>query len=304
MTIVSTISSATEIICALGLQKNLIGISHECDYPPEIKGLPIVSEPKINPALAGKEIHQALIDIVRDGLSVYRIKTDVLTKLQPDLIVTQDQCAVCAVSLKEVEKAVQSLTLKETKICSLNPYTLKEISDTFLQVAEATHVREAGTRLVERFQKQLKDVETEAKNATHKPTVVCLEWLEPPMVAGGWIPELVLLAGGIPLMVKAREHFKKIRWEELEIANPDIVVILPCGYPIEKTLQDLEDPALRSSLKKLHAKCFVCDGNAYFNRPGPRIADSAEILAAIFHPDQCIEWRKKYDIRKLSRNFG
>lgn len=300
MRIVSLISSATETVCALGLKGSLVGISHECDYPPEIRSLPVVSEPKLNPNLSGGEIHKQVQDLVQRGLSIYQIKTDVLEALKPDLIITQDQCEVCAVSIRDVEKAVCDITKKDTAICTLKPGSLDDIHKDFRLVGKATGFTDAAEELVTRFWIQLNQVNARAgTSGKYRPKVLCLEWLDPLIVAGGWIPELVTLAGGDSLIVTGPEHFKKVSWEDAVTCNPDVVVILPCGYGIEKTLHELKSPHLREQLEKIPAvesgNCFVCDGNNYFNRPGPRIADTCEILGCLIHPEKFPDFRKKYE---------
>lgn len=294
MRIVSLISSGTEILCELGLGDRLVGISHECDYPASIRGLPVVSEPKVNPALRGAAIDAQVRSLVRDGLSVYRIKTELLAELAPDLIVTQDQCEVCAVSLKDVEEAVCALTLKKTRIVSLRPDTLTDIADDFRRVGAACGVPERAEALVDRFRERLARVAATVEPERKIPRVALLEWLEPPIVAGGWMPEIARLAGAVPVIVGEPGPFRKVHWEEVQVANPDFVLILPCGYPIAKTLSELVDSTLGELIQIPAVReggAYVCDGNSFFNRAGPRIADSAEILAAIFHPDRCAAYR-------------
>jgi iron complex transport system substrate-binding protein len=293
------ISSGTEILYALGLKDMLVGISHECDYPPEIRHLPVVSEPKIDPTKSGREIDRDVRSIVREGLSVYRIKTEVLRELAPDLIVTQDQCAVCAVSLKDVEEAVCSLTLKKTRVCSLTPHVLDDIVLDFYRVAEAAEVRERADEMKREFWIRLNRVNSRI-DPKRKPRIALLEWLQPPIIAGGWMPELARLAGTQPVLVESAEKFKKVTWPGIEAAQPEIVLILPCGYPTQKTWDELMDPGTSSALRRLAAvrngQCYVLDGNAYFNRPGPRIADSTEILAAVCHPTRYPEFLEKYQV--------
>ena len=289
--IVSLISSGTEILCRLGLQANLVGISHECDYPESIRHLPVLSEPRLDPKRRGSLINRELLETLNSGLSIYNIKTDLLESLAPDLIITQDQCEVCAVSLKDVERAVCHFTKKGTRVCTLTPHTLDNIHEDFMRVGEATGTQTAAAELITQFWIQLNAVNAVAGTGImKKPKVLCLEWLEPPMVAGGWIPEIVRLAGAEPVIVTDAAPFKTIDWETALDSDPDVIAILPCGYPIEKTLNEMKDSALSNILGKFRAtqagNCFVCDGNNYFNRPGPRIADSCEIVACLAHPEK------------------
>jgi len=287
--VVSLIASATEILCALGLRERLVGVSHECDFPEDVRGLPVLSEPKVDPRAPSGAIDKAVREIVRDGLSVYRVRVEELERLRPDLVVTQDQCEVCAVSLKDVEEALRSLTLKRTRVCSLRPRNLQDIGADFVRVGEAAGVSRAARRLLESFQQRLDSVKQKAHRAARRPTVICLEWLDPVMAAGGWIPELVEMAGGTPLLVDSTRSFATVTWHDIGSADPDIIVLMPCGFTLRRTQKELQNELLAAPLRELRAtragRCFVADGNAYFNRPGPRIADSAEILASLVHPD-------------------
>ncbi len=295
--VVSLIASATEIICALGLRKQLVGISHECDFPSDVRGLPVLSAPKVDPQLPGEEIDRQVREIVRDGLSVYRVEVAELEKLRPDLIVTQDHCEVCAVTLQDVEDALCSVTLSDTKICSLHPGDLNEIRRDFQLVADAAGVSERAEKLRAAFDARLRAVEERVANG-NRPSIALIEWIEPPMVAGGWMPELAKIAGADPIIVDSPKHFVTVTWADIAAADPDLVVIAPCGYTIERTLEELENPELLESLYSVPAaadgRCFLVDGNAYFNRPGPRIADSAEILASIVNPAGFGEFRERY----------
>jgi iron complex transport system substrate-binding protein len=287
--IVTLIASATEIVCALGLRDQLIGVSHECDYPPDIGGLPVLSAPKVKAERPSGEIDLRVREILRDGLSVYRVRVSELERLRPDLIVTQDHCEVCAVSLRDVEDALCAIHLPGTDVCSLHPKDLGDVARDFMRVAEAAGVPKRGSALVERFAQRL-DVLRAATAGARRPRVVCLEWLDPPMVAGGWMPELVRAAGGDPLIVDAPERFKAVTWEDVASAEPDLVVVFPCGFSIARTLEELANDQVARGLAGVSAstagRCRVLDGNAYFNRPGPRLADSAELLAGLFHPGQ------------------
>ena len=287
--IVSLIASATEILCALGLRERLVGVSHECDFPEDVVGLPVLSAPKVDSTLPSGAIDTRVREIVAEGLSVYRIRTEELERLRPDLIVTQDQCEVCAVSLQDVEEAVGGLTLKATRICSLRPVILEDIVDDFQRVAVAAGVPERGEALTADFRDRLRRLREMTSRVGSGPRVACIEWLEPLMIAGGWMPELIRIAGGEPVLTNEEEPFRKVDWETLAEADPDTIVVIPCGFTIERTLEDLGTAGVADRLGVLRAtrqgQCFVADGNAYFNRPGPRITDSAEILAGLLHPD-------------------
>jgi len=289
--IVSLLSSATEIACELGLERNLVGISHECDYPVSIRALPVVSETKIDPQLSSDSIHKSVIEMIEKGLSIYRVKTELLKELKPDVILTQHQCEVCAVSPKDLEDSVRSLTKTNTVICSLSAFALDDLCKDFRKVGAVTGREKEAEDLVTRFWIQLNQVN--AKAGTHlkyRPKVLALEWLDPPIIAGSWIPELITLAGADPLIVDGPKPFKKLSWEELYQQNPDKILIFPCGWSIERTIEEMKRPEVKQKLEAWpafqSAPVIVCDGNQYFNRPGPRIADSLEILGAAIWPEK------------------
>ncbi len=297
-TIVSLIASATEIVCALGLRDRLIGISHECDYPADVVGLPVLSSPKVDGSLPSGEIDDRVRHIVRDGLSVYRVNVAELERLEPNLIVTQDHCEVCAVSLKDVEDALRSVTLVETDVCSLHPTNLDDVRRDFRRVADSAGVSDRGMGLVERFDRRLDELRQQMGGVDRRPRVACVEWLEPPMVAGGWMPELARIAGGEPVIVEDAESFRTVTWGDIAATDPDVVVLLPCGFPVDQTLGELARPEVAEPIRALRAtregRCYVADGNAYFNRPGPRLADSAELLAGLLHEDAGAQYREVF----------
>ena len=286
--IVSLLGSATEIICALDLRENLVGRSHECDFPSDVLTLPILSTPKVDPTLPGHEIDRQVRTIAHEGLSVYRLDVEELERLQPGLIVTQDHCEVCAISLTDVEDALCRAKLDHASICCLNPGQLDDVCADFQKIADAAQAADRGKALVQLFRDRLAEVERITGAAEERPRVLLLEWLEPPMVAGGWMPELARIAGGQPVIVEDPKAFKTVEWTDLASEDPDVVVIVPCGFSVERTLAELARPSLADTLRSIPAvgrgNCYVADGNAYFNRPGPRLAESAEILAALIHP--------------------
>jgi iron complex transport system substrate-binding protein len=297
MKIASLLPSATEIVCALGLADSLVGVSHECDFPPEIVGRPVLTEPKIDTSQDSARIDAAVRRLVRDGLSVYRIKTDTLEQLQPDLIVTQEQCDVCAVSYAEVVAATRQL-LPAAHIVSLKPVRLADIFTDVQRVADAAGCRAAGHALTQQLQARLDTIRTRV-HAVHppqgsggrvhgRPRVACIEWMEPLMAAGNWIPELVELGGGTYEQVAAGAHSPTISWEDLIGDAPDVIIIMPCGFKLAQTEKELSRLTTHPAWRRLPAVCnrrvYAVDGNAYFNRPGPRIVDSAELLAGLIQP--------------------
>ena len=290
MRIVSLIPSGTEILAALGVSDAIVGRSHECDYPPEIQDRPICTQARLNTNAPSSEIHDQVNDLLQSALSIYQIKTDVLEKLQPTHIVTQDQCDVCAVSLTEVEKAVASLTHSSPQIISLQPNVFQDVWADIERVAHALGVD--SQRLLENLAARVKIVEQKTQGLSQTenlPTVACIEWTDPLMVAANWIPELVSLAGGKPLFGIAGKPSATFKWEELITANPDVIIFMPCGFDLDRTRQDAQLLIHRPEWEQLHAnqsgRVYITDGNAYFNRPGPRLVESLEILAEIQHPE-------------------
>jgi iron complex transport system substrate-binding protein len=286
--IVSLLPSATEIVCGLGLGDQLVGVSHECDFPAEVAGRPVLTEPKIDPAADAAGIDAAVRRLVRDGLSVYRIKLDVLAQLQPDLIVTQQQCEVCAVSYDEVAAAARELFDRPVTIVSLTPARLGDVLDDVQRVADAAHCPEAGAALLGRMRARLDAIRARATRVHSRPRVACLEWLDPLMAAGNWVPELVELGGGTYGMVEAGSPSTRLTWDELVAYAPDVIVAMPCGFRLPQTQRELPRLTQRPEWCRLPAvrnrRVYAVDGNAYLNRPGPRIADSAELLAGLIQP--------------------
>jgi iron complex transport system substrate-binding protein len=286
--IASLIPSATEILCALGLMDDIVGVSHECDFPAEIIGRPILTEPKLDPRGTSMEIDSAVRKLVRDGLSVYRIREEELRAAKPDLIVTQEQCEVCAVSYVEVQNAVREWLTPSTEIVSLKPNRLDDVLQDFVRVAAAADVAAAGADLVRQCRERLDRLRAGAERVRSRPRVACIEWIEPLMVAGNWIPELVELGGGTYDLVPSGEHSPQISWQQLVEYAPDVVIVMPCGFKLDQTRKELGLLTHREEWRALPAvrnqRVYSADGNAYFNRPGPRIVDSAELLAGLMQP--------------------
>jgi iron complex transport system substrate-binding protein len=286
--IVSLLPSATEIIDCLGLTPALVGRSHECDYPASVKDLPVCTEARLNSNKKSGEIDADVQSLMQEALSIYKIKAEVLKQLRPTHIVTQDQCDVCAVNLPEVERAIELLTDCRPQIISLQPNLLKEVWQDISRVAQIFGVE--GQPILDRLQGRIKSISDRVDIlVTKKPTVVSLEWTEPLMVGANWIPELIEIAGGEPLLSMKGEHSPYLFWESLIDIDPEIIVIMPCGFDLERTAQESKILTKHPGWKILQAvknrQVFITDGNAYFNRPGPRLVDSAEILAEIFHPE-------------------
>jgi iron complex transport system substrate-binding protein len=292
MKIVSLLPSATEIVCALGLEQNLVGRSHECDYPESVKHLPICSEANFPDGLSSNEIDVKVKEILADALSVYTVNREQIKQLVPDVVITQAQCEVCAVSLEDVEQALENYLDKEARIISLQPNSLADIFTDIQTTANALNVPERGELLIEELQERVDLIRHKLKFIDQKPTVACIEWLEPMMLSGNWIPGLVSIAGGNSILAEAGKHSPYVQWEDIRQQDPDIIVMMPCGFPIERTMKEvdllLQLPGFAEMKAVKNNRLYIADGNQYFNRPGPRIVDSVEILAEIINPKQFI----------------
>jgi len=287
--VISLIASATEIVCALGFESQMVGRSHECDFPASVKRLPVCTSPKFEVEGLSYEIDQRVKAILQEALSVYRVNADLLERLQPTHIITQSQCEVCAVSLKDVEQAVCQFTSSQPAIVSLEPNALADVWADIRRVAAALNVSERGEELVAGLRRRMDEIVAKARTAALRPTVACVEWIDPLMAAGNWMPELVEMAGGINLFGEAGKHSPWMSWEELVAADPDVIFISPCGFDIARTMEEtdlLTGKPEWKELKAVKSGCvFVADGNQYFNRPGPRLVESLEIVAELFHPE-------------------
>ena len=284
--IVSLLPSATEIIAGLGLTDALVGRSHECDYPSAIKDLPVCTKARLNSQKPSCQIDRDVKDLIQQALSIYEIDIETLTKLQPTHIITQDQCDVCAVNLPEVEKAIAQLTNCQPQVISLQPDLLNEVWDDITMVGQTLKVD--STSVLNKLRDRLNYISDKVKDIDTKPTVVAIEWTDPLMVGANWIPELIEIAGGTPLLSVKGKHSPYISWSDLATANPDIIVIMPCGFDLERTAIEsqllTQNPHWKNLTAVKNNKVFITDGNAYFNRPSGRLVDSTEILAEIFYP--------------------
>lgn len=286
--IISLLPAATEIVCSLGLEGNLVGRSHECDFPESIKNLPICSSAKFIPGANSEEIDRQVKEILTDALSIYQINQEIIKHLKPDVVITQAQCEVCAVSLKDVEQALSNLLANDTQIISLQPNTLADIFNEISVIAKTLGVEERGKQLIEDLEERVDIVRHKLKFFPDNPKVAMIEWLSPMMVAGNWIPELVEIAGGKSVLAENGKHSPFVTWEQIYDENPEVIVVAPCGFTINRTLQEIDLLLNLQGWRDLDAvknnRVYIADGNAYFNRSGPRIVDSIEILAEIITP--------------------
>lgn len=275
------IASATEIVDALGQIENLVGRSHECDYPEFVKRLPVCTRPRIAVDASSSEIDRAVKESARTSVSIYDVLDDAIERLEPTHIITQIQCDVCAVSLRDVELALARGMKGQPKIVSLQPDSLAHIWDDVRRVAAALGIPERGAASIAELKGRMKPV-----SSPPVPRVACIEWMEPLMAAGNWTPELIEMAGGVNLFGEAGKHSPWMTWDELVAADPDVLIIAPCGFDLARTEQEMYWMTGRPGWSELRARVYLADGNQYFNRPGPRVVETFEILVEILHSNR------------------
>ncbi|MCM1969687.1 cobalamin-binding protein [Streptomyces sp. G1] len=305
MRIVSLLPAATDIVVDLGLAADLVGRTHECDWPPAVvASVPVVTRAEFDAdALSSREISAAVGGAAHSGSSLYTLDTEALAALAPDVLLTQDLCQVCAVSYEAVSRAVRLMDAGP-RVLSLEPRTLDDVLDCLVTVGELLGVREAA----ERRRSELLDRLAGVRRATAgrpRPRVVAIEWLDPLWPAGHWVPEQITCAGGEPLLAAPGEHTTPMTWDAVREARPDVVLVLPCGFPPERTLTEIdlltslpgweELPAVRTG------QVWVLDGPAYFNRPGPRVVRGAEVLAHVLHGARAGDPVTEAEARRLVR---
>ncbi|MFO7168401.1 MAG: cobalamin-binding protein [Chloroflexota bacterium] len=300
MRIVSLLPSATEIVCALGLEDALVGVTHECDYPAGVRELPVVTRSLLDHHdWPSDEIDHHVSRQLRDGLSLYELDSELLLELRPDLILTQSLCAVCAVSYGAVQRVVSDITdifaPVAPRVLTLEPGTLADVLQTFVAVGAAAGVEQRAERLVAEVQARIERVRERVQQARTRPRVAFLEWLDPAFGPGHWMPELVELAGGKPGLGRAGAASRHVPWDDVIAFAPEVIVVAPCGFGVQRALKEAAEVLPRrhawGALPAVRRGCvYVADGSAYFSRPGPRIAESLELLAELVHPELCDGW--------------
>ena len=290
--IVSFLPSATEMACALGLADSIVGITHECDYPPEIKNKPVVVR-NVLPieTMSQSEIDRAVADRIREGKSLYQIDEQLLSELAPDVIMTQNLCQVCAPSGNEVSQVIKALS-KAPQILWLTPQSLSEIFDNVRELGAATDRVEEAEALVNDCYSRLERLKDRVSKASSRPRVFCLEWLDPVYASGHWVPELVNIAGGIDELGRERGESVRVTWEEITAFAPEVLIVMPCGFNLQQTMKQVwsvfgrnttapvfDLPAVRNN------RVYAVDANSFFARPGPRVVEGAELLAQLIHPE-------------------
>jgi iron complex transport system substrate-binding protein len=288
MRICSLLPSATEVIAALGLSDELVGISHECDYPPSVRSVPIMVEPMIpSHGLASADIDKQVSQLVASGQRLYRLKNDLLRQARPDLVLSQDLCHVCAVTPDQLHDALCSLPYQPT-ILTLNPSTVHDVITDVVRIGDAVGRSAEGHRLATQLRARLDAIRTCVQDISHRPRVVCIEWLSPLYVAGHWVPEMVQLAGGQDVLAQPGSPSRVVTWDDVLAAAPDVLIVMPCGFSIDQTQTELfrmmQQPGQWRVSSNLAQRTFLVDASSYFSRPGPRLIDGIELLAAILHP--------------------
>lgn len=293
--VATLLPSATEIVCALGGLEQLVGRSHECDHPPGVEQLPILTRSRARTDLASAGIDADVRRILQEALAVYEVDVDGLERSAPEVIVTQDLCDVCAVSLHEVEAAVKTLGSR-ARLVSLSPTTLTDVWDDLERVGGAIGRQEAALDLRKSLTARIEAIRL--RRPPGRPSVLTVEWLDPVMIGGTWMPELVEAAGGHALVTSPGDHAPTLDEAALAELAPEVVLFKPCGYPLEKTRAELGP--LRELMERLawpawrEGRTWLADGNAYFNRPGPRLVESLEILAACLHPEEFSDFAARH----------
>ncbi|MEN9936896.1 MAG: hypothetical protein RLZZ387_3475 [Chloroflexota bacterium] len=300
MRIVSLLPSATEIVCALGLEEALVGVTHECDYPARARALPAVTRSVLDLSdWSSDDIDHRVSRQLRDGLSLYELDRDLLAELRPDIILTQALCAVCAVESGAVQLAARDVTSTyggvAPLVISLEPRTLADVLATIEAVGEATGVRPRAERVAAQLRERVERVRERAAPVTQRPRVAFLEWLDPAFGPGHWMPELVQIAGGRLGLGTPGKPSRRVPWDDVIAFAPEVIVVAPCGVKLARALDEAREllprragwgalPAVR------RGRVFIADGNAYFSRPGPRVVESLELLAELVQPDLFGGW--------------
>ena len=299
MRIASLLPSATEMVCAVGARDELVGISHECDFPVGVEALPALTRTRQHMPRSSGAIDKTVRAILTDAIAVYEVDVELMRTAKPDVIVTQDLCDVCAVSIDDVRRVMTELASQDVNIVSLKPLRLEDIWADVRRVGRALGREEQGDRAAQTMIDRVQAIGVRSQALTGpRPTVLTIEWLDPIMIGGLWMPQLVELAGGEALVTKVGEHAPTLDMEALSALDPDVVLIKPCGFGLERTQEEL--PLLQSMLPwdrwsaVREGRVFLTDGNAYFNRPGPRLVESLEILAACVHPEHFTDFTSKH----------
>jgi iron complex transport system substrate-binding protein len=287
MRICSFLPSATEILFALGLGDSVAGVTHECDFPPEAAKRPVLVRPRVDADSSPAEVDRIVSEFVARGQSLYGVDVALLRAIEPDLVLTQDLCHVCAASPDDLAAALAGIT-PAPRVLSLTPHTLADVWEDIRKVGEATGRTSEAETFIRSLEQRLADVEGAVSGSQERPRVLCLEWLDPPYVAGHWVPEMVARAKGVDVLGCAGKPSFRVEWRTVAAACPDVIIVMPCGYNIERTIDEMQKMKFPKEWARLPAvqrdRVFVVDANSYFSRPGPRLAAGVALLAKILHP--------------------
>jgi iron complex transport system substrate-binding protein len=288
--VISLLPSATEMIYALEAQNCLVGKSHECDFPEESAAIPTVSSSSISNSLSSLEIDNLVKEKVWEALSLYELNIDLIKQLQPDLIITQDQCKVCAIHLSDLESLIEKELGYQPKIVSFQPSSLDDFYANFRELGILLEQEEQASNLLEEYSDRIEIIKHKVKFVKHRPQILCIEWMEPLMSAGHWTPELIQIAGGEAVLSKSFNKSEYINIEDIIAAQPDGILIAPCGFTLERTRTELDALLNQEAWQGLKAvqkgHVFIADGNRFFNRSGPGLIDTAEMIAEILQVNQ------------------
>jgi iron complex transport system substrate-binding protein len=289
MRIVSLLPAATEILHAIGAGDSVVGVTHECDFPAEAGSKPALIRPRVDASALPAEVDRQVRELVGRRENIYALDAELLLRLQPDLIVTQDLCEVCAISADDLAAAVSRFPSgTRPRVVSFSPRTIGEVWDGIREIAKAADRESEGQSLAEWLALEVKAVGEAVAELLPRPKVLCLEWFDPPFMAGHWVPEMVRLAGGIDVLGREGEPSLPIQWQEVVSARPEIVILMSCGYNLERNINVWRSTKLPPGWHEIPAvrndRVYAVDANAYFSRPGPRLSEGVALLAALLHP--------------------
>jgi len=304
MRICSLLPGATEVVAALRHTKHLVGISHECDYPPEIRTKPVVVRAKISTDRSSRGIDRQVRATLKTGHALYELDETLLARVRPHLVIAQDTCEACAITPAQLQRALHALP-SPPRVLPLNPSTLDDVLADIERIGVAIDRAHEAAVLTGRLRERLQHILLQVAHADAHPRVACVEWLDPLYAAGHWVPEMVAYAGGVDVLGTAGAPARKMTWKQVCAARPDVLILMPCGFSIARTRQELTSLTTRTGWKTLPAvktgQVFLVDGPAYFNRPGPRLIDGIELLAACLHP-QLVPAAKPEAVERLKVN--
>lgn len=304
MRICSLLPSATEVLFALGLGDSVAGVTHECDFPPEAAGKPALIQPRVDPNAKSDDLDRSVRELMSRGESLYAVRDNLLREIEPDLIITQDLCHVCAASPDDLASALAKMQ-KSPRILTLQPHTLADVWNDIRRIGDATGKSREAEEFANCQADKVAAVRAAAAAAGKRPRVACIEWLDPIYVGGHWVPEMVEAAGGEDILGRAGEPSFCVASEQVMAARPDVIILMPCGFSVNRTAEELHRTPLPEEWNQLAAvregRVFIVDANSYFSRSGPRLADGVAILASLFHPEIRFEEVPAESFRALQR---